>query len=269
MRRRSSWLLAFLLLAAAPADPQPPTLDLTLAKTGWGDAPRDNAEAVFRSVGQQLLPHFHGVRIEPIFVQPDGGPITLYRRNRDKQIVVKLSTTDTRWAQYAFQFAHELGHVLCRFDENVGQTLWFEESLCELSSIYCLRQMAKEWQFRPPYSNWEGYAKHLAKYAQDRIDAHPLPEGQSLATWYRANAEALGKNGTDRDRNTIVAAALLPMFEKEPQHWAAIHYLNDAKPRDGKWTFEQHLQRWHDQTPAEHREFVRALANELGIPLRN
>jgi hypothetical protein len=269
MARGRHLLLLLGLLAAAPVDSKVPTLDLTLAKSGWGDAPRDNAQAVFRSVGQQLLPHFPGVDIEPIFIQPDGGPITLYRRNRDKQIVVKLSTTDTHWAQYAFQFAHELGHVLCRFDDNVGQTLWLEESLCELSSIYCLRQMAREWETRPPYPNWKGYAKHLAKYAQDRIDAHPLPEGQSLAQWYGANADALAKNATDRDRNTIVAAALLPMFEKEPRHWAAVHYLNQAKPRGGKWTLEQHLQRWHDQTPAEHKGFVWALAKELGITLRD
>jgi len=98
VRRRSPWLIAFLLLAAAPAEPKPPALELTLAQTGWGDAPRDNAEAVFRSVGQQLLPHFPGVKIEPIFVQPDGGPITLYRRNNDKQIVVKLATTETALA---------------------------------------------------------------------------------------------------------------------------------------------------------------------------
>jgi hypothetical protein len=268
MRRPFLVLLLLTTSAVASADPPaPPKLQLQLVKEGWGDAPWPNAEAVFRSAADQLLPHFPGVTIEPITVQPQGGPITLFQRSKDGRIVVKLSTRGTLWAQYAFQFAHELGHVLCGYEELQTGHLWLEESLCELSSLYTLRSMAEAWKTKPPYSNWKDYAKHLHAYAQKRIDEHPLPAGKTLAEWYRDNAEALTANATDRERNTVVAAALLPLFEKEPAHWAAVHYLNVKKPK-ARQTLPERLQNWHDQTPAEHRGFVRAIAKEFGVELK-
>jgi hypothetical protein len=269
MSRGACLVLLALVCAAPPATrPAPPVLELTLAKTGWGDASRDDAEAVLRSAAEQLLPHFPDVRLEPLFVQPFGGPITLFERNADGQVVVKLATTDARWAQYAFQFAHELGHVLCRFDDRGDRgNHWFEESVCELASLYTLRRMGERWRTAPPYRNWRDYAKHLTAYAQARLDGHPLPDGQTLGAWYAVNAGALRKNPTDRRRSTTVAAALLPLFERTPAGWAAIHYLNQNEP-DAARPFARHLQRWHDECPEEHKQFVRAVANEFDVALR-
>lgn len=264
-------LLVMLVGGVSPAaPPQPatqPTLVLRLEKEGWGDAPMDNAEAVFRSVGQQLLPHFPNLAMDPINVSPRGGPITLFRRGKDNAHIVRLDTTDTRWAQYAFQFAHELGHILCGYDPNNTGQLWFEESLCEVASLYALRGMSRSWATHPPYRNWKDYAPHLAKYAQERIDGHPLSDGQTLAQWYRANRKELEKDPTDRKRNTTVAVALLPLFEKTPQHWGAVASLNKGKPRQ-KQSFEERLQNWHDQAPEEHRAFIREVATLFQIELK-
>jgi hypothetical protein len=252
---------------APPPTPPTPTHDLRLAKDNWGGADPDDVRNVFKSVSRQLLPHFPGAKLEPIRVEPRGGPIVLFNRTKDGLVVIRLDTGGNLWAQYAFQFAHELCHVLCRYEElDTGQK-WLEESLCELSSLYTLRAMSKEWETKPPYPNWKSYSKHLAEYAQDRIDKHPLPEGKTLAQWYADNAEALGKTATDRERNTVAAAALLPLFEKSPDHWMAVYYLNQNKPRDTRQTLAQRLQNWHDETPKDHQPFVRAIAKEFGIPL--
>jgi hypothetical protein len=256
---------------AAPAKPATrpaaPTIDLRVAKADWGGADLGDVKKVFLSVSAQLLPHFPGAKLEPIRVEPRGGPIVLFNRTKEGLIVVRLDTGGNLWAQYAFQFAHELCHVLSRYEElDTGQK-WLEESLCELSSLYTLRSMAKQWETKPPYPNWKPYAKHLAEYAQERIDKHPLPEGKTLAQWYADNAEPLGKTATDRERNTVAAVALLPLFEKEPDHWMAVYYLNQNKPKQGKQTLRERLQNWHDETPAEHRPFVRAIARQFGIEL--
>lgn len=245
------------------ADPAPPDLKLRLAKDGWGDASLADAEKVLRSAGKQVLANFPAAKLEPIQLQPNGGPIALFKRAKDGSIIVKLNTPGRLWAQYSFQFGHELCHIMCRFDDNDTGNLWFEESLCELSSLYTLRRMAEDWKTHPPYSNWKSYAPHLTEYAQKRIDDHPLPEGTTLARWYRDNADALRQNATSRQRNTVVATALLAMFEKEPSHWAAVGYLNQGKPRE-RQTFAG-LQNWHDQTPAEHRGFIRAVANQFEL----
>jgi len=46
-----------------------------------------------------------------------------------------------------------------------------------------------------------------------------LPAGTSFVVWFRANQPALRQDSSSRDRNTIVVAQLLPIFEKEPRGW--------------------------------------------------
>jgi len=252
---------------AASRAPATPVLEMRLAESGWGTASRADVRAVLTSAGRQLLVHFPGAKLEPLEVRPAGGPITLFKRAADGAIVIKLNTRDTYWAQYAFQFGHELCHVLCRFDEGDRGNLWFEESICEVASLYVLRSMADEWQTRPPYLNWRSFAPKLTEYADKRLAERKLPEGTSLETWYHAEAAALRADPVNRDRNRIVAGALLAMFEKSPQHWAAVAYLNQQKP-SGPQTFEAYLQNWHDRAPTVHRGFIEGLAQEFGIALK-
>jgi hypothetical protein len=268
MRRAIAFLL-MLVGAVAFADERgaTPVLEMRLSESGWGAASRADVRAVLTSAGRQLLVHFPGVELEALDVRPDGGPITLFKRSAEGAVVIKLNTRDTYWAQYAFQFGHELCHVLCRFDDGDRGNLWFEESLCELASLYVLRSMADEWQTRPPYPNWRSFAPKLAEYAEKRLAERKLPEGKSLAQWYAAETAALRADPVNRDRNRIVAGALLGMFEKSPEHWAAIAYLNQQKPA-GALTFEAYLQNWHDRAPVEHRAFIAAVAREFGVALK-
>jgi hypothetical protein len=269
MRWVTGLMIALVGLGAIAEERGPtPVLEMRLAEAGWGGASRADVRAVLTSAGRQLLVHFAGTQLERLEVRPDGGPITLFKRAADGAIIIKLNTRDTYWAQYAFQFGHELCHVLCRFDEGDRGNLWFEESICEVASLYVLRSMADEWQTRPPYPNWKSFAPKLAEYADKRLAERKLPEAKSLAAWYQETAAMLRADPVNRDRNRIVAGALLGMFEKSPEHWAAVGYLNQQKP-PGAQTFEAYLQNWHDRAPAEHRAFIAGIAREFGIALRS
>ena len=241
-----------------------PALTVRVDKDNWkGDSPAD-VEAVLRSTARELLPQFPGITLEPMRVSGIGGPITLFAREPDGSIRIKLDTGGRLWAQCAFQFAHELTHILCRYRPDKHPNKWFEESLCETGSLFALRKMGESWKTSPPYPNWKSYAPNLVEYAQKRITEHALPAGKSFVEWYTENKPALLKSAVDRPRNTTVATVLLPLFEKTPEHWAAVYYLNEGK-RAADETFADCLQRWHDQTPKEHRAFVRALAAQFGI----
>ena len=267
-------LLAAFCAAAqgAPAATRPAPavvkLDLKIEQKDWGKAQQRDVDVVLRAAGRELLAYFPNETVEPIRVQAKGGPIVLYRRDPEGRAVVKLNTGDTYWAQYIYQFSHELCHILCRFDDDPTGNKWFEESLCELASLFVLRQAGESWKEHPPYPNWKSYAPHLSTYAQQRIDKSSLHKGQTLAAWYRDNAAALRANATDREKNNVVAAALLPLFEADPQHWAAVRHLNDGRPTSPQ-TFQQYLQDWHDHTPREHRTFIRKIAGEFGIKLKS
>jgi hypothetical protein len=266
-------LLALLALAAClslagssahggPTDP--PTLRLQIEADGWGGAVPADVRKVLESAGSALAKNFPGVELPPIQISPRGGPIVLHQRLADGTLQVQLDTGGNYWSQYAFQFGHEMCHILCRFDRDPTGNLWFEESLCEMASLFVLRRMSETWRRDPPYPNWKAYADSLATYARDYTDQARLPQGTSLAAWYREHAGALAKTATDRERNRVVAVALLPKFEAEPQHWAAVHYLNVAKPAAPQ-RFAEYLRDWHANVPAEHRKFVAAIAAELGI----
>ena len=243
------------------------TVELRLADDGeWEGAVAADVRAVLGSVVDALLPHVPGAGVVVIEVRPRGGPISLFERAEDGAVRVHLNTGGTFWSQYAYQFAHELCHVFCRFDRDDTGNRWFEEALCELASIYVLRRMADAWRETPPYPNWRDYATSLADYAARLIDEGRLPEGMALADWYARHRDVLPTVPTDRENARIVAVALLPFFEDEPELWAALPWLNAARPSQPR-TFREHLGDWRRHAPPAHAAAIETIAAAFGVEL--
>jgi hypothetical protein len=144
---------------------------------------------------------------------------------------------------------------------------WFEESLCEMASIYALRRMAVTWKTSPPFRHWKSYAASIQEYVDDLRKAEDkLPKGKALAAWYKENAAALRRSPRMRQKNRIVANSLLGLFEANPADWPAIGYLNSGKPASD--SLQDHLSNWYLQTPAKHRKIVASIikAFELKVP---
>lgn len=255
-------VLAFTLLAStAIAAGAPPAVRV---QTEGFNASEADIKAVLDSATKELWKNFpDGHQIEPVVVtRGHDGPITLFQRNLRKEIVVRLDTSDTYWSQYAYQWSHELCHILCAYRDDAKDNKWFEESLCELASLYTLRAMAESWKTHPPYSNWKDYGKSLKSYAGDIIAKHPDITTGGLAGFYTKNKDTLRSSATRRDLNATVAIALLPLFEKNPSNWAAVPYLN-ATPATAGMTLTQYLKKWHDDAPEKHRPFIRSLATHF------
>lgn len=256
------FLAALPLLAAEPARPP-----IRVEAKGFEASERDIAK-VCLSAASELQRWAPGLPLESVVVvRGHEGPITLFQRNAAKEIVVRLDTGKTYWAQYAYQFAHELGHVHCGFREGPPENLWFEESVCEAASLFCLRAMAKSWETNPPYPNWASYAPSLRKYADEtmakRIYQAELRQ-KGLPTFCHDHAEELRSNPTNRELNAIVADALLIYLEAKPARWAAFRWLNaTARPKDE--SFVAYLNRWEQNTPEEHRDSVRGIKKLFGL----
>ena len=58
-------------------------------------------------------------------------------------------------------------------------TFWFEETICEVASLFALEKMAMEWNQSAPHPNWKPYAVEFKKYAEQRISKHRLPESHT------------------------------------------------------------------------------------------
>ena len=256
-------LLSASLLAAAEPAPRP----IRIVADGFEASEKDVAK-VCLSAGAELQKWAPGLPFENVVVvKGDQGPITLFQRNDRKEIVVRLDTRKTFWSQYAYQFAHELGHIHCGFRDGPRENLWFEESVCETASVFCLRAMAVTWKTAPPYPHWASYAPSLRSYADDVVAKRTYKaeaEQKGLPKFYRDHAAAFRANPTDRELNGAVALFLLKYLEEKPTRWAAFRWLNaTARPDDEP--FAAYLRRWEANTPAEHQETVRGVRKLFGL----
>ena len=244
-------------------------IDIRVQAGGFGGASAADITAVLQSAAGELSGYWPGTQLPRIDVyhRPDR-PQTDSIRAAGDRIAIGLTARDNHWAQYSFQFAHEYCHALINYsNDQRGVTpdrryanLWLEESLCETASLFTLRALSRSWLIAPPYGAWRDYAPWFAAYAEERLalPEHQLPAGTSFMVWFRANQPALRQDSARRDRNTIVAAQLLPIFEKEPRGWGALTFF--SRPAHPSQSLSQHFTKWRSGCPWELQPFITKLA---------
>jgi hypothetical protein len=244
-------------------------INIRVQAGGFGVASASDVNAVLQSTAGELCRYWPGTQLPSIDVYHRlDHPQTNSRDAAGNRIAIGLTARDTHWAQYSFQFAHECCHALINYGNDDGglgrdrryANLWLEESLCETASLFTLRALSRSWLIAPPYAAWRTYAPWFYAYAEERLalPEHQLPAGTPFAVWFRANEPALRQNPIRRDRNTIVAAQLLPIFEKEPRGWGALAFFRRATNPDQ--SLSQHFTRWRSRCPRELQRFVKKLA---------
>ncbi len=236
-----------------------------IAPDGWGDASPEDMRAVVDSAMKALWPYFPKREIEPfVITHVETVPMVHYERTVRREIIMDLATKNKLWSQLAYQFAHEFCHILCNFDKDSRNCLWFEETVCETASLFTLRKLSSMWKKSPPYPNWADYAPALADYAQTVVKSRtPIASGK-LAEFYQTHAEALKANPTDRDLNGAMSLVLLDQFERTPQHWEAVTWLNSS-PSPPEETFPLYLKKWLQASPPRHQQFIADITKMFGI----
>jgi len=276
MLRRISLIVLLLCVPGAVAGKKtqyadPPMPPYRVESRGFNDSARD-IKATCDSAGRELWKHFPDYKIEKFVIKRGkGGPISLYARNKQGEIVIRLDTGNQLWCQYAYQFAHEFCHVLCDYEEDDPGNKWFEETLCETASIYAIRAMAISWKTDPPYGHWKGFRDSLRDYSDKVIrkwsGIYEIYE-KGLPGFYKAHQAELAKEPCNRELNGAMAQVFLKLFEEDPSRWGAIRWLNSApSPKDE--TFQQYLTKWHKAVPEKHKPFVKKVAHLFGMTLKD
>ena len=82
---------------------------------------------------------------------------------------IHICCMDTSWSQIAYQFSHEFCHLL--IGNPVPQKMrWFEESICELSSLFFMEQLAIVWAKSGILGHPE-YAGSFISYCDNRMNS--------------------------------------------------------------------------------------------------
>ena len=144
-------------------------LDIRVQVNGFGAASSEDITVLLQSAAFELWRHCPRTQLGGINVYyRSDHPQTDFKRTPSGRIAIGLSARDTHWAQYSFQFAHELCHTLANFSNNTRlvryppqANFWLEESLCETASLFTLRAMSRSWRTAPPYPAWRDYAPWL------------------------------------------------------------------------------------------------------------
>jgi hypothetical protein len=236
---------------------------------GWSRTQREEIEAVLYAVADELITQVPQKLANPIVVTyGESNPMVLYERGPRGEYLVHLSAKDGRWPQFAYQFAHELCHILSNYEDHtsagsIKHNQWFEEALCETASLFTLRRMAATLEASASDPKRKVTAAALRSYAQELIDEghRQLPASTSLTRWLAQNEEKLRKDPYLRDKNEVIANLLLPLFEQDPENWDAVRYLN-LDPADARNSLKQYLHNWYANAPQTHRQFI---AHVLGL----
>lgn len=238
-------------------------LSLKVQNGGWGKAQPAAIEAVLYSVADELMSRLPQKLSVPIVVtHTDDAPVALYDRGPGGEYRIQLHATGENWHLYVYEFAHELCHILSNYEENVGpQTVkhnqWFEETLCETASLFTLKKLAATWENAPPEPKWSEEAKKLRRFFDHLVsEGHrQLPSDTPLFRWLRDNEQRLRDDPYRRNENEVVANLLLPLFQENPQNWAALNYLN-LDPSDARNSLGDYLHHWYQNAPTEHKGFI-------------
>ena len=221
-----------------------PESAVKIANGNWGATSLRAAGAVLESAAAVLCGAFGRWTDAPVHVMPgDGLP---YMARERRPYLIWISARDTYWCQYAYQFSHELCHVLVNFDRTKHHRhRWFEESLCELAALFVLIRMSERFRHCPPPEVFGAaeFAPHFAAYAHSIAGGVPVVSRANLPAWLSGNLPALEGHDAHRDLNRTVAVAMLDSFLEDESLWRDCAALNRWDARADA-SFADHLDSW-------------------------
>ena len=155
---------------------------------------------------------------------------------------------DFHLCSWVYQFAHEYCHHL--INGNMCAELcglkWFEETICELSSIYCLHHMEQYYQGHREYCI-QKYVNSIKRYRK-ALREEKDKTTELLHSYINVNLSLLSQKKYHRDKYKHIAFSILDLFIECPALWRIIlNFGNTCKWQELSELFN-HLEKNADAT---------------------
>lgn len=176
-----------------------------------------------------------------VWLHPDGSSMAW--------IIVDIGERD--WSKLAYQFGHELGHVMANSWQADAKPAppcqWLEEAMVEAFSLRGLGRLATSWKENPPFAGDNAFGDAIAEYRENIIRGYAaLAESQGLsrdaAAWFadhRSEIEIPGLNPFAQ----AMSRTILTEYETAPGCVEALGALNRWPGRTGV-PIAEYLKRW-------------------------
>jgi hypothetical protein len=175
-----------------------------------------------------------------IWLHPNDQPDTAW-------IIVDIGERD--WSRLAYQFGHELGHVLCNSwgPEAKPQPpcQWLEEVFVESFSIRGLAILAREWSKKAPFKGDEPFGRSIENYRTGTLQRYTdlLGEHPDMASWFSANRTELEEQAGMSGPTVSAVPTMVSEFEKNAEFIADLGALN-CWPARSAAPLEDYLNLW-------------------------
>ena len=175
-----------------------------------------------------------------VWLHPDGSTMAW--------IIVDIGERD--WSKLAYQFGHELGHVMANswqpHDKPGPPCQWLEEALVEAFSVRGLGRLAEDWKRNPPFAGDNAFGDAIADYRRNIVRSYTaLADEQGFtrdpAAWFARN-----RSGFEAGTNPFAMAActaILGEYERTPSCIEALGALNCWPGRTGV-PIEKYFRQW-------------------------
>lgn len=225
-----------------------------------GDWPGERPEEVLKVLTRVRDVSLAGLRLvsdrQPstirIEARAEGYPMTVFNTEPGHLALIQLVVRPRDWSQMAYEFGHELGHVLCN---TWGLSAmppepcrWLEEALVEAFSIRNLGLLADNWALDPPLPGEATFAASIRRYRGWQIEPYKrlavqAGAGKDLGAWFRARRpmleKPLGIGGPARE----AVPALIDAYDADPAAIEALGALNTWTGGTGL-TLAAYFDRW-------------------------
>ncbi len=146
--------------------------------------------------------------------------------------LIYLHVSGDYWCKWVYQFAHEYCHHLIggAFTGDVLGLTWFEETVCELSSMYHLYQMFRFLSGFPEGSIQHRYAPSVRDYLNDLLNEQPALYARTLSPGFLTAWDSLlGEPRYHRGHYNAIATRMYPLFLENPRLWRIILHFGDMR----------------------------------------
>lgn len=222
----------------------------------WEGTPKDAAQAV--------ILHARAACLRGIGLLSDRQPKRLRVENRSSGpphiwlhsdltttawVVVDIDPLD--WSKLAYQFGHELGHVMAN-SWNVAAwpeppCQWLEESLVEAFSIRGLALLADDWAHDPPFPGDGPFSRWIRDYRNQVVSGYARAgngdAGLTIADWFRAHRAEIERSSGLQDIQGPCILALVLEYENDKGCVEDIGALN-RWPERTRLPIDQYLAKW-------------------------